>query len=260
MKACLFALSLFGLFLVSCSSREADNVVANDCVLVEKETLLYPKNIVHFSQDFYLAIKYEEPNAGFLDTLSLLNVNQLSADLSSENIQLAFWINIYNSLVQSKLLNDEKSFGNQEQFFKKKDLVIGGCKISLDEIEHGIIRGVDSNNDLVNKFKLNRLDCRIHFTMNCGASSCPAIAYYKPETLEEDLNAAEQVFVKANSSYDSLSNVLLTSELFNWFQTDFNGEKGVLELMRTHGVISEKTTPILKYEPYNWELKSKNFQ
>ena len=112
----------------------------------------------------------------------------------------------------------------------------------------------------MNKFKLNRLDCRIHFTMNCGASSCPAIAYYKPETLEEDLNAAEQVFVKANSSYDSLSNVLLTSELFNWFQTDFNGEKGILELMRTHGVISDKTTPVLNYESYNWELKSKNYQ
>jgi hypothetical protein len=260
MKACVFVFSLFVLSQMGCSSIEADNVVNADCVLVEEEALLYPKNIVHFSQDFYLAIKYEEPIAGFLDTLSRLNVDQLSTDLTIDNIKLAFWINIYNSLVQSKLLNDEKSFANQEQFFKNKDLVIGGCKISLDEIEHGIIRGVDSNSDLVNKFKLNKLDYRIHFTMNCGASSCPAIAYYKPETLEEDLNAAEQVFVSANSSYDSLSNVLLTSELFNWFQTDFNGEKGVLELMRTHGVIQENTTPILKYESYNWELKSKNYQ
>ena len=57
----------------------------------------------------------------------------------------------------------------------------------------------------LNRFKLNKLDYRIHFTMNCGASSCPAIAYYKPETIQEDLGLAENVFVNSNSSYDSLN-------------------------------------------------------
>ena len=96
--------------------------------------------------------------------------------------------------------------------------------------------------------------------MNCGASSCPAIAYYKPETLEQDLADAEKVFTVANSSYDSLTNVLSISELFSWFKDDFKGEKGIVDIMKRTGVLNEDVNPEIEYIPYNWELKSKNYK
>jgi len=245
----------------SCGNSDVkQEIISSDSILQQHE-LLYPKDIIYFSQDFFLAIRYEDPIESFLDTIAKLNLDKLSNDLTSEDIKLAFWINIYNSMVQSKIILDENSFQNQNLFFKAKDVDFGGGKISLDEIEHGIIRGESYNNNaFVNRFKLNKLDYRIHFTMNCGASSCPAIAYYKPETIQEDLDLAENVFVNSNSSYDSLINVLYTSELFNWFKEDFNGESGIVDIMRTNDVIPFDVVPSIKYESYNWDLKSKNYK
>ena len=50
-------------------------------------------------------------------------------------------------MVQSKIILDENSFKNQNSFFKEKDVDFGGNKISLDEIEHGIIRGKSYTNN-----------------------------------------------------------------------------------------------------------------
>ena len=61
-----------------------------------------------------LAIKYEEPVDAFLDTLSRLNLDRLNEDLDSYEEKLSFWINIYNSLVQYKLLLDSNSFKNMD--------------------------------------------------------------------------------------------------------------------------------------------------
>ena len=245
----------------SCANLDASQETSSGDSVLQQNELLYPQDIIYFSQDFFLAIRYDDPIESFLDTIAKLNLDKLSNDLNSEDIKLAFWINIYNSMVQSKIILDENSFKNQNSFFKEKDVDFGANKISLDEIEHGIIRGKSyANNAFVKRFKLNKLNYRIHFTMNCGASSCPAIAYYKPETIQEDLVLAENVFVSSNSSYDSVTNVLYTSELFNWFKEDFNGESGIIDIMRINYVIPFDVEPSIKYESYNWDLKSKNYK
>jgi hypothetical protein len=38
------------------------------------------------------------------------------------------------------------------------------------------------------------VDPRIHFALNCGAASCPAIKLYSTDTLEEGLAAAAEAF------------------------------------------------------------------
>lgn len=228
--------------------------------LAERDKLMYPRDIMFFSQDFYLAFRYNDPVGPYLDTLSNLNLNRLSEDLKTQDDKLAFWINIYNSLVQSKIILDQKSFENKDIFFNTKDLKFGGVKISLDDIEHGILRGKILGSDFVEKFKLDNLENRIHFTMNCGANSCPAIAYYKPSNINEQLILAENAFTLANSSYDSVSNVLLTSELFSWFKEDFNGENGIIKIMKINGVVPEHAYPEIKYESYNWGLKPRNYK
>lgn len=248
------------IIISSCVFSEDSSLTKLNESIQQTNELLYPKDIVYFSQDFYLAIRYNDPIVAYLDTLSRLDLNKLSNDLNTQNVKLAFWINIYNSLVQSKLILDEKSFHDQGLFFKKQDLTLGGFKISLDEIEHGILRGKKSDHRVAIKFRLDELDNRIHFTMNCGAYSCPAIAYYKPETIQEELSLAENVFTQSSSSYDSNSNVLTTSELFNWFKDDFNGEKGIIDLMKRNNVVPSNVTPEIKYESYNWGLKSKNYK
>jgi len=96
--------------------------------------------------------------------------------------------------------------------------------------------------------------------MNCGASSCPAIAYYKPETIQEDLTLAENSFIVQNSVYDSLSYSIEVSELLKWFKDDFGGDQGIYNLMSKNGIIHKNTFPEIKFKTYNWELKSKNYK
>jgi len=259
MKKLISAPFLFLIFisvLSSCSS----SLEKNDDDNSSDKSYFYPNDLMYFSQDFYLAVRYEEPLEAYVDTLSKLDPELLSKDLNSYNKRLAFWINVYNSLVQVKILADEKSFEDQEQFFNSKDLVVAGTKVSLNDLEHGILRLKDSDNALVKKFKLDSLDYRIHFTMNCGAASCPAIAYYKPETIQEDLTVAENLFIVQSSVYDTLSNTLEVSELLKWFSEDFGGDQGIYKVMVKNNIIVENVNPKIIYKPYDWELKSRNYQ
>lgn len=245
---------------ISCDVDIVDEDTSSLEVELDSSELVYPSNILFFSQDFYLAIRYEEPVDAYIDTLSKLDLKKLNKDLVNHDDKLSFWINIYNSLVQYKLLVDANSFRNMDEFFDTPDLILSGIPISLNEVEHGILRGKQSSNSIVQNFKLDKLDNRIHFTMNCGGSSCPAISYYKPESLEQDLADAEKIFCESTSSYDSVTNVLSVSELFDWFEEDFNGEEGILEIMKSNQIIVDSLTPTIQYIPYNWDLKSKKYK
>jgi len=251
-----FLIFIFISILSSCST----SLEKNDDDNSSDKSYFYPNDLMYFSQDFYLAVRYEDPLEAYVDTLSKLDPELLSKDLNSYNKRLAFWINVYNSLVQVKILADEKSFEDQDQFFNSKDLVVAGTKVSLNDLEHGILRLKDSDNALVKKFKLDSLDYRIHFTMNCGAASCPAIAYYKPETIQDDLTDAENLFIVQSSVYDTLSNTLEVSELLKWFSEDFGGDQGIYKVMVKNNIIVENVNPKIIYKPYDWELKSRNYQ
>ena len=254
LKNTTFYFLLLGLVLNSCNS--ISNTDTSDKNYKDSD---YPADLMYFSQDFYLKIRQGDSVEKYIDTIKRIDLEKLQTDLSDYSNQLAFWINIYNAFVQYKLSKDSSSFIKGDQFFKTKDLNFGQQTISLDQIEHGIIRGKLDNHDLINKFKLKQLDYRIHFTMNCGASSCPAINYYKPETIERDLALAEQSFIKANSKFDSLVNVVHISQIFEWFKTDFGGEKGIINILKRNGIISNDHSPLIKYTPYNWSLKTKNY-
>ena len=151
---------------ISCDEDVADEDAGSLEVRLDSSELVYPSNIMFFSQDFYFAIRYEEPVDAYIDTLSKLDLKKLNNDLVNHDNQLSFWINVYNSLVQYKLLVDANSFGNMDAFFDTPDLILSGIPISLNEIEHGILRGKQSSNSIVQNFKLGKLDHRIHFTMN----------------------------------------------------------------------------------------------
>lgn len=253
----LFILFIIPYTFYNCSF--SDDIENTSSLFISEENSLYPVDLMYFSQDFYLAVRYEDPLSAYIDTLSKIDANKLEVDLDSHNKKLAFWINIYNSLVQVKILSNENSFKDQNKFFKTKDLIIAGIPVSLDELEHGILRLQNYDNVLVKRFKLDSLDYRIHFTMNCGATSCPAIAYYKSETIQEDLSNAENSFIVQNSVYDSLTNIIETSELIKWFKDDFGGDEGIYNIMINNGVILQNSSPKIKFKAYNWDLKSRNY-
>ena len=227
----------------------------------ESKEKVYPKNGIYFSQDFLLAIKTEEPYKAYRDTLAIIDLDKLEEELSTTDKKLAFWINTYNSLVQAKIRDDINKFKDQDAFFKTKDQNIGHISLSLDQIENGILRKkkVDSDKVFFNTFQVDKLDPRIHFTLNCGASSCPPIAYYSPDNIEQQLVMAEEAFVQGTSNYNQATNTLEISQLFEWFEDDFGGNDGVLDVMNRLGIINDSITPSIIYSPYDWNLNLENY-
>jgi len=71
-------------------------------------------------------------------------------------------------------------------FFKSKWITIAKHKTSLDKIENGLIRvskikylfgyfNKIRTSKWEKKFRMKKLDPRIHFALNCGTLSCPKI-------------------------------------------------------------------------------------
>lgn len=81
---------------------------------------------------------------------------------------------------------------------------IGGLILTLDEIEHGILRSnaghpaakkkLFADDDPKMKLVIPTLDPRIHFALNCGAKSCPPIRIYQSEKLDKQLEIAAKSF------------------------------------------------------------------
>jgi hypothetical protein len=230
-----------------------------------------PKNVVYFSQDLLYAVKSESPYEAYLDTLSNLDLSHLEKELKTREQKLAFWINLYNALVQIKLEKDKYGFENKSKFFGSKNFNIGGNNVSLDNIEHGILRGSQLKYGLgyikklwapgfEQRFRLKILDYRIHFTMNCGASSCPTIAFYSPEKIDEQLELAESVFMNANSEYNLTENTVEVSKILQWFKGDFGGDKGIISILINNNIIPDNTNPKITFKEYDWTLENKKYE
>lgn len=227
----------------------------------ENASTVLPKDVLYFSQAFLLAIKTEQPYEAYRDTLARIDLDKLENTLNSPEKKLAFWINTYNSLVQAKIRDNPAAFSDQEHFFKAADQKIGGNLFSLDDLETGILRKKKRKHHkaFFKSFRVEVLDPRIHFTLNCGATSCPPVAFYSPERLEDELAAAEQSFVSQTSTYDATSNTATVSELFSWFAEDFGGNSGVTELLQRLNLVPAGTDPIFAYSPYDWHLDLENY-
>ena len=145
----------------------------------------------------------------------------------------AFWVNLYNGLVTwKKFLNPEgvHTAKGRETFFSKEIVALKVGQWSLDDIEHGVLRanalrGMAKHpqipvTDPKARFVLKKVDPRIHGALNCGAVSCPPIAFYDPEHLEEQLDMAISNLVLENV-YDPNAGELKISKIFDWYQEDF---------------------------------------
>lgn len=110
-------------------------------------------------------------------------------------------------------------------------------------------------------------DPRIHFTLNCGASSCPPISTYSEANLEEGLAGAAAAYLTGETKIDEEKKTVWLSKLFKFFSPDFGGSKGAIlrsaasflegePQKKLNKLIEEAGTDKinLKYLPYDWSL------
>ena len=142
-----------------------------------------------------------------------------------EPARLAFWLNAYNAYtlylvrerypVSSILGTDTGPFiPGFNSPFAAKFAVVGGERMSLDDIEHGTIR---------EEFD----EPRIHFALVCAAVSCPPLREeaYRGAALDGQLDDQGRRFIQNpfKNQIDLDENEAVISKVFDWFEEDFGG-------------------------------------
>lgn len=260
MKRLLFLASL--LLLACCFPALALNNVKSTLVEVQ---------LVAVSQSLLLAAKTKEPVDSFINILRNTPETELKKQLITDAEKKAFWINIYNAFTQVMLSKNPDQYKKRSSFFGSRQVVIAGRQLSLDDIEHGILRHskVKWSLGYFNKLftpafekenRVDTLDYRIHFALNCGAKSCPPIAFYKPEQLDKQLDMATKVYLKGESEYKEPGNKVYVPALMGWFRRDFGGKRQMKLLLVKLDIIPAGKNPVLKFKSYDWNLYLENYK
>jgi len=196
--------------------------------------------------------------------------------LDTREKRLAFWINIYNTLVIHGVIELELQHSVKEcgRFFDRIVYEIGGHRFSLNDIEHGILRGNSrhpyrlwkpfSHRDARLGFSLQPMDPRIHFTLVCGARSCPPIGFYEAARIDFQLQLAAESFI--NSPQVRVfpeEGFVSVSMIFKWYKADFGGTRdGLIDTLLQFLDKGEKEEFLkhhrqrlrIRYQAYDWTL------
>ena len=133
--------------------------------------------------------------------------------------------------------------------WKAKVLKMKGVELSLDDIEHGMLRPV---------FK----DPRVHYAVNCASVGCPNLGTeaFTGAKLDAQLNAAARAYVNSPRGADPQLDGLVVSSIYDWYQKDFGGnEAGVIAHLKSlcrSGPCRRSCRgphPLTDYN-YNWSL------
>jgi len=227
---------------------------------------------IALSQQFLYAARTGDADAAkYIDTLTGASIDELEKQLDSDDKRKAFWINLYNAYTQYELRKNPGQYKERNTFFGSKFISIGGNAISLDKVEHGLLRrsrvkwglgylGKWFPSGFEKKFRVQKLDNRIHWALNCGAKSCPPIAFYDPAKLEKQLDLAQKAFLKSDCIYKPNENKVLVPKIFSWFRGDFGGKKGMQKILKTVGVLPADANPEIEYLDYSWDLYLDKFK
>ncbi len=194
----------------------------------------------------------------YLDELQAVKVSALN-----RAEQIAYWINLYNVLTVNTVLghypvNSIKDIDISPGLFANgpwdaKLIIIENVKVSLNDIEHRILRPIWR-------------DPRIHYAVNCAAIGCPDLQdrAYVPEELDQMLDEAAVQFINhpRGAAIDQKDRLVLSS-IYKWFGEDFGDDLDeILEHIRGYALdeLKEKIPTgeriKVKYR-YDWSLNDR---
>lgn len=204
-------------------------------------------------------------------------------DILSDKQRKAFLINIYNSLTIHGVLHQEilpTSVIEIKAFWKNTAYRIGEHTFSLDDIEHGLLRGNRphpstglaqfTSDDPRLRLAITEFDCRIHFALNCGAKSCPVVNVYSEDNLNAALESAACSYCDQTTTFLPSDRTLRTSRLFMWYARDFGESDAEVISWITERLSGDKKASIrdalssseysgsliLSYSDYQWGLNA----
>ena len=162
----------------------------------------------------YAGLKRDEGQlVRYLDYLASITIDKLD-----DKELFAFYANAYNAWTLKLILDHYpgiisiKATGRLWQSpWKRKIARINGGLLTLDEIEHDILRA-------------EYQDPRVHFAVNSASKGCPPL-YREPFSgcnLDEQLDTATRSLNNDPTHYRLDGSTLYVSRILKWFKEDFN--------------------------------------
>ena len=232
---------IFAIFAGTAFTLEIDNVVFAQ---------LLQKHLENGLVDYQGFKEDESVLDSYLQQLARVNPDQLT-----DKEAFSFYVNAYNAWTIKLILKNFpgiksiKSVGGPfKNPWKLEIAEIGGNLITLDDIEHGILRP---------RFG----DPRVHFAVNCASIGCPPLRIepYTGQHLDLQLDESTKSFVNDPRKNHLDGNTLYVSKIFKWYAEDF--EDGVIDFVAKYAVgtfkqqiESRKDSLKIKYLDYDWSL------
>ncbi|MEE9587488.1 MAG: DUF547 domain-containing protein [Hyphomicrobiaceae bacterium] len=188
----------------------------------------------------------------YLTALQAIDVTQLSRPE-----QFAFWANLYNAKTIDIVLTHYpvKSIRDidisglfADGPWGKKVVVVNGVELSLDDIEHKIMRPL---------FR----DPRVHYAVNCASVGCPNLPRdaFTGRMLEDQLTKGAEAYINSRRGVSIMGREATVSKIYRWYGEDFGGDKaGILQHLRKYaqGPLAAKLEAIedIGDYAYDWSL------
>ncbi|MEM6971472.1 MAG: DUF547 domain-containing protein [Pseudomonadota bacterium] len=190
---------------------------------------------------------------GYIDALQAVQPTTLSRDAA-----MAYWFNMYNAVTIDLVLDAwpvdsiKKVRGGLFNTGPWGDDVVRveGQDLSLDDIEHGIMRPVWN-------------DPRIHYGVNCASIGCPDLAT-KPFTsadLDTMLDAGARAYTAHPRGARLEGGDVIVSTIYDWFNEDFGGTEASILAHIAQYAPADKANELKKkggiddYE-YDWSINA----
>jgi hypothetical protein len=204
----------------------------------------------------------------FLDTFnqSLAAMPLSTYQAWPEAEKIAFLLNSYNSLTLASIIDQQPikaSIRDIPGVWKGRRFAVAGQSLTLDEIEHQILR---------KQFQ----EPRIHVALVCAAQSCPPLRQepYQADRLDQQLDDQVRRFLASPHGFklDRKESKVYLSQIFQWFGEDwepkfaveqgFTGsrkERAVLNFIAPYLTPDDRTyleqgNYKIQYLEYDWRL------
>jgi hypothetical protein len=175
--------------------------------------------------------------------------------------RLALLINLYNAQTL-RLMVDHYPIASIKKIgflpgsaWKRKVVRWGGRVISLDDLEHGILRK-------------EYQEPRIHFALVCAARGCPPLREepFVPDRLDEQLQDQGRRFLSETDKnrVEASTGTLWLSPIFEWFADDFTkGGTSLVEYVKpmlpeeARKALATMDEPRIRFTDYDWSLNDR---
>ncbi len=182
-------------------------------------------------------------------------LNGVDPTALARNEAFAYWANLYNALTVDivlagypveSILNIKS--GLRAGPWRRQATIVNGVTLTLDDIEHGILRAHWSDN-------------RVHYALNCASVGCPNLPQraFRGAALDAMLDAGARAYVNHPRGVRIIGDRVIVASIYKWFIEDFGGDNaGILAHVTKYAepalrVRLGEINKISKFD-YDWKL------